>query len=303
MATSHRWYRNTLTLAFVSAPLLVGIDSCDDNVHLGRVPHGDAGTGGGVRDASAGDPADASHGNPTDAAPADGSNGDGPAEACEDACRDTEYCKVESCGDSGGTCTKLAGACDAVYEPVCGCDGETYGNDCYAAAQGVNVASQGACETVTPCEGKCGAGEYCQTEGCGTSTGVCATKTETCTFDYTPVCGCDGQTYGNACAAAGAGANVDYQGECTISEPEFCGGIAGFTCSNPAHYCDYEAGTGCVSAEGGTIADASGYCRPLGGPVCTQEYVPVCGCDGVTYGNRCSAEAAGISVASEGACK
>jgi hypothetical protein len=48
--------------------------------------------------------------------------------------------------DAAGVCRKKPQACPMIYQPVCGCDGKTYGNPCQASGAGVSVAAQGECK-------------------------------------------------------------------------------------------------------------------------------------------------------------
>ena len=73
--------------------------------------------------------------------------------------------------------------------------------------------------------GTCPAGFYCQQEAgqcleIMDGAGTCQVQPEMCTKEFMPVCGCDGQTYGNACEAAAAGVSVAVEGECASPDME-----------------------------------------------------------------------------------
>lgn len=303
------------------SPLALGAKGCDSGVvgndcpTASSCPSGTAGTAG-----SSGNPAGKACGGLLGTSCAAGLFCDFPLDAM--------------CGaaDQSGICTAKPEACTLQYAPVCGCDGNTYGNDCAAQAAGTSVASQGECDSGSGGTGSggssstggtgtggtgtgggsggatcgglqglmCPADQYCNfpvAAQCGAAdqTGKCAVKPQVCDDIYAPVCGCDGKTYSSDCTAAGAGVSVAKTGACA-SGGKSCGGRGGGTCA-AGEYCLYTPSAMCGRA------DATGTCTTIPKDTgCLAVYDPVCGCDGKTYGNDCTAALAGVSIDHTGEC-
>jgi hypothetical protein len=117
------------------------------------------------------------------------------------SCPPGDYCDYpdKMCGgnDGEGTCTPAPLGCPDIYEPVCGCDHQVYGNSCAADAAGSDVDDLGGC---TPPPGMFGCGanfcelasQYCEIVGPGVEGG---TTSYTCQqlpagCGAPPSCGC-----------------------------------------------------------------------------------------------------------------
>ncbi len=103
---------------------------------------------------------------------------------------------------------------------------------------------------------------------CNEATGQCEEDGCVCPALYNPVCGADGRTYSNACAAGCARVTVRHPGECGIAGDP-CGGLAGDACQvdfkcrygQSQFTAPYPDASGTCVAE--TYCDAPGDCGAL----------------------------------------
>lgn len=106
---------------------------------------------------------------------------------------------VEDSIDCGCYGPKYEGMCTYIGDPVCGCDGVTYGNPCTARINGIYIFTRGRCEKT------------------GGNTLPCPIENppvSPCGHTYAPVCGFNGITYKNACEAKRAGMYKYFNGKC-----------------------------------------------------------------------------------------
>lgn len=136
-------------------------------------------------------------------------------------CASDEYCRkpVGQCAGLGACGMRPVGCLDVV-DPVCGCDGQTYSNDCDAANVGVAVAHRGACTEIcgTIAGISCPEDKFCEfpADSCEVRDleGECLAVPDTCLAVVDPVCSCDGVTFDNDCERQKAHAQLDHTGPC-----------------------------------------------------------------------------------------
>ncbi|XP_072174629.1 agrin-like [Diadema setosum] len=213
----------------------------------------------------------------------------GYCESCDSVvCTHGAFCLMT---ENGPTCT-CSDRCQPINLPVCGSDGQTYASECKLhvmmcnTKKNISVASYGTCDECVGVE--CDVERYNQI--CNQGMCVCQDACPPGRADEDKVCGSDSRTYESVCHLKAVACRqesnltIDYYGPCD----EFSGSGSEISGSGelPMDISDLCDETSC---------SFGGVCRPLSVDTyecvckfnCPAVRLPVCGSDGVTYGNDC----------------
>jgi hypothetical protein len=193
--------------------------------------------------------------------------------------------------------------CIQAYQPVCGSDGTTYGNQCLFDFKKCST-KDGSLKVVA--EGECSSSTRSLSEGNAVSGCV-----KPCPKIWQPVCGSDGKTYGNECELNNAKCTnpklaLASKGECGCVKgcPRILLPVCGSDGKTYSNECELNNAK-CADA---TLTLAyMGECGKCDSINCTTDYNPVCGSDGKTYSNECNLKAAkcknpSLTIAHPGEC-
>ncbi|NWT08269.1 IOVO protein, partial [Vireo altiloquus] len=157
--------------------------------------------------------------------------------------------------------------CSEAVSPICGSDGVTYGHECllcsYNVEYGTNVSKDhdGECKEVAPVD----CSRYPNT------TSEEGKVVLLCTKDLNPVCGTDWVTYDNECQLCARSLKVDIVSTAALAQGSSPSATDSFTSGSFIFVCFLQVD-----------------CRDYPKPVCTLDYMPICGSDNTTYSNKCN---------------